>query len=157
MEFEKLPGVKRLVAWVQLPSGCRLVNLSSAGEGAIPRRVRRDVNDGTLRPAAEEGDAEHRGADFDLTAAKAMKLHIPGFPFEVAVTVALKPAESRWKLSVKELLMLVVISPFLLERFQQGDATLFGLRRSPLSSKPAEGKTCPFFRINKSTRVLTRS
>ena len=39
----------------------------AAGGRAIPRRACGAANDGALRPAAEEGDAEYRRADFDLT------------------------------------------------------------------------------------------
>ena len=38
----------------------------AAGGCAIPGRACGAANDGALRPAAEEGDAEHRRADFDL-------------------------------------------------------------------------------------------
>ena len=38
----------------------------SARGRAVPGRARGAANDRALRPAAEEGDAEHRGADFDL-------------------------------------------------------------------------------------------
>ena len=39
----------------------------AAGGRAIPGRARGAANDRALRPAAEEGDAEHRRADFDLS------------------------------------------------------------------------------------------
>jgi hypothetical protein len=41
---------------------------------------------------------------------KAMKLSIPGCPFEVIATMVSKPPGSRWKLSVRELAVLVVIA-----------------------------------------------
>jgi hypothetical protein len=45
------------------------------GGCAIPRRACRAANDRALRPAAEAGDAEHRGADFDLRVTHAITQH----------------------------------------------------------------------------------
>jgi hypothetical protein len=39
-----------------------------------------------------------------------MKLGIPGFPFEVVVTVIRKPPDSRWRLSLRGLLLLVMFA-----------------------------------------------
>ena len=39
-----------------------------------------------------------------------MKLGIPGFPFEVVVTVIRKPPASRWRLSLRGLLLLVMFA-----------------------------------------------
>jgi hypothetical protein len=41
-----------------------------------------------------------------------MRLEVPGIPFELVVNVVRKPPASRWKCSVRGLLMLVVISAF---------------------------------------------
>jgi len=39
-----------------------------------------------------------------------MKLNIPGFPFEVVVTLVRKPPAFRWKLSVRGLLIIVMVA-----------------------------------------------
>jgi hypothetical protein len=41
---------------------------------------------------------------------KAMKLNIPSFPVEVVVTLVRKPPASRWKLSVRGLLIIIVVA-----------------------------------------------
>ena len=63
----------------------------AAGGRAAPGRPRRPAHDAALRPAAEEGHAEHRGADLDLT------LELGWFALRSMESYRLPEARRRWQ------------------------------------------------------------